>query len=143
MRLYNLLQITCREDMAPAEAAAGLVLADRLAECPLPAMPECWVGTGGTFTTLAAMALKVPWTERTYMHGASIAEPEIRAIGEELAEMTPEERLKLPGLQPSRADIVVHGICILLAVMKELRIDRLFVSEFGNLEGYLRKNYPC
>ena len=141
VRLYNLLQINSREDMPPAEAAAGMVLSDALAERPLPGKPGCWVGTGGTFTTMAAMALRVPWTEKTCMHGACISETQIRSIGEDLADMTPEERLKLPGLQPSRADIVVHGVCILLAVMRELEIDRLFVSEFGNLDGYLIKHY--
>ena len=141
VRLYNLLQITGREDMTAAEAAATLVLEDKLAEHPLPAKPVCWVGTGGTFTTMAAMTKQIPWTDRTNMHGTVVSEPEIRLIGGELADMTPEERLRLPGLQPSRADIVVHGVCILLAVMKKLEIGTIIVSEFGNLDGYMRKKY--
>ena len=55
--------------------------------------------------------------------------------------MSVEERLKLEGLQPSRADIVVHGICILLGIMQSLGIDRILVSEYGNLDGYIRKHY--
>ena len=54
-------------------------------------------------------------------------------------DMDLEERKKLPGLQPGRADIVVHGICILLAVMTHLEIGEITVSEWGNMDGYLRR----
>ena len=66
---------------------------------------------------------------------------EIRRIGESLADMNLEERKQLPGLQPGRADIVVHGICILLAVMNRLEAEDITVSEYGNLDGYIRKHY--
>ena len=55
--------------------------------------------------------------------------------------MSLEERKQLPGLQPGRADIVVHGICILLGVMDQLKITKIIVSEWGNLDGYIRKFY--
>ena len=38
-------------------------------------------------------------------------------------------------------DIVVHGICILLAVMRHLGAEEIRVSEYGNLDGYLRRHY--
>ena len=44
-------------------------------------------------------------------------------------------------MQPHRADIVVHGICILLAVMGRLAIPEITVSEYGNLDGYLLEKY--
>ena len=94
-----------------------------------------------TVTALAALSQGVHWTDRTCMHGTVLERSRIREIGETLAGMTPEERLKLEGLQPSRADIVVPGICILLAVMKHLGIEKMLVSEYGNLDGYLRKHY--
>ena len=75
------------------------------------------------------------------MHGTEIARWEIQEIGEKLAEMSLKERKQLPGLQPGRADIVVHGICILLGVMDQLKITKIIVSEWGNLDGYIRKFY--
>ena len=75
------------------------------------------------------------------MHGTEIARWEIQEIGEKLAEMSLEEPKQLPGLQPGRADIVVHGICILLGVMDQLKITKIIVSEWGNLDGYIRKFY--
>ncbi len=142
VRLFRRLRIDRKEDMKPVEIAAAEILNDHLEDYPELKLPEAWVGTGGTFTTLAAMVLGQPWTDRTHVHGTKITAREIREIGETLAGMKVEDRIRLQGLQPSRADIVVHGICILLGVMERLCIDRITVSEWGNLDGYFRK-YFC
>ena len=142
VRLYRRLRLDRKEDMEPVEVAAAEILDERLREYSDLELPDAWVGTGGTFTTLAAMALGEPWTNRTHVHGTVITCSQIRGIGEKLAGMNIEERKKLPGLQPSRADIVVHGICILLGVMERIGIDRITVSEWGNLDGYFHK-YFC
>ena len=139
VRLYQAIQLESVSDMAIAEKAATEILREKIAETGSFRMPESWIGTGGTFTTLAAMVKKIPWTDRTCMHGTYVTAGEIRSIGEELAEMDLEARKQLPGLQPGRADIVVHGICILLAVMNHLGIDGIMVSEWGNMDGYLRR----
>ena len=139
VRLLRKYPLNNRQDMAAVEEKAAEILRERMKTVPDVALPETWVGTGGTFTTLAAMVKGIPWTERTFMHGTPVTAAQVRKIGEELAEKTLEERLKLPGLQPSRADIVVHGICILLAVMRRLELDSIIVSEWGNLDGYMRR----
>lgn len=139
VRLYRRLRIDRKEDMKPVEIAAAEILNDHLRDLPGLNLPETWVGTGGTFTTLAAMILGQPWTDRTHVHGAVITAAEIRDIGEALAGMKVEDRIHLQGMQPSRADIVVHGICILLGVMERLGIGRITVSEWGNLDGYFHR----
>ena len=141
VRLYQKLRLDRKEDMIPVQRAAGEILKEHLGAFDGIEIPKTWVGTGGTFTTLAAMVRGVPWTNRTNMHGTEIARWEIQEVGEKLAEMSLEERKQLPGLQPGRADIVVHGICILLGVMDELKITKIIVSEWGNLDGYVRKFY--
>ena len=141
VRLFRRLRLERKEDMKPVEVAAAEILDEKLREYPGLELPETWVGTGGTFTTLAAMVLSQPWTNRTNVQGTVITCEQIREIGEKLAGMKVEERKQLPGLQPSRADIVVHGICILLGVMGRLGMDRITVSEWGNLDGYIHKNY--
>ena len=141
VRLYRKLRLDRKEDMIPVQRAAGEILKEHLGAFDGIEIPKTWVGTGGTFTTLAAMVRGVPWTDRTNMHGTEIARWEIQEVGEKLAEMSLEERKQLPGLQPGRADIVVHGICILLGVMDELKITKIIVSEWGNLDGYVRKFY--
>ena len=136
-RLFGSIPLSCRKDMAAVEQAAGQILRDKAKEYEAFCCPENWVGTGGTFTTLAAMAKGISWENRTFMHGTEICREEIRRIGEKLADLPIPERKKLPGLQPSRADIVVHGVCILLAVMEYFGLEKITVSEWGNLDGYL------
>jgi len=142
VRLYRRLRIDRKEDMKPVEIAAAEILNDHLKDYPEIRLPDTWVGTGGTFTALAAMALGQPWTDRAHVHGTTITSSEIRDIGETLAGMKVEDRIRLQGLQPSRADIVVHGICILLGVMERLGMKQITVSEWGNLDGYFHK-YFC
>ena len=144
VRLFRELPIERKEDMLPVEEAARAILEKKLKETGTIRIPETWIGTGGTFTTMAAMVKEIPWTARTHMHGTRVTREEIRDVGEKLAGMPLEERIRLPGLQPGRADIVVHGICILLAVMDRFGIGTITVSEWGNMDGYLwRKLMSC
>ena len=140
VRLFRLLRIDEAGDMPSVEAAAREVLAEKWPS-DWKEIPKTWIGTGGTFTALAALVKGIRWTDRSFMHGTVISMERIRELGIQLAGMTVEERLKLEGLQPSRADIVVHGICILLGVMEFLGIDSITVSEYGNLDGYFRRKY--
>ena len=139
VRLFRELPVGCVEDMAPVVKAAGEILEKKLEENGGIRIPETWIGTGGTFTTMAAMVKEIPWTARTHMHGTRVNREEIKEIGGKLAGMPLEERIRLPGLQPGRADIVVHGICIMLAVMDRFGIQTITVSEWGNLDGFLWK----
>ncbi len=139
VRLFREIPISRAEDMKPVMEAAAGILEKKLEEAGGIRVPETWIGTGGTFTTMAAMVKEIPWTARTHMHGTRVTNEEIRTVGEKLAGMPLEERIRLPGLQPGRADIVVHGICILLAVMERFGIGTITVSEWGNLDGFLWK----
>lgn len=141
VRLFGRLPIRGHGDLAAVEHLAGEILEDKLREHPTLTVPEKWIGVGGTFTTLAAMVKSIRWTDRTYMHGTRITRDQAEAQAWLLSDMPMEERLRLPGLQPHRADIVVHGICILTAMMKRLDIPAITVSEYGNLDGYLKRKY--
>ena len=142
VRLFRAWQIASREDMPAVIAAADSILAEKLdALDEKPAPPETWVGVGGTFTTLAAMVTRTPWTDRTYTHGTVVHLADAEEHAAVLADMPLEERLKHPGLQPNRADIVVHGICILIACMRRLEIPAITVSEYGNLDGWIKLHH--
>ena len=141
VRLHQRLPIASHSDLAPVEALAADILEDKLREHPTLTLPGKWIGTGGTFTTLAAMVKGIRWTDRTYMHGTVLTLEQVERQAWLLSDMPMEERLKLPGLQPHRADIVVHGICILLSAMRRLGIGSITVSEYGNLDGYMKDRY--
>ena len=100
-----------------------------------------WVGVGGTFTLAAALAQQIPWNEKEKIHQYVLSRSKVREILMMLAPMPVEERLLLPSMQPNRADIAAHGMAILLACMEELALETITVSEYGNLEGYLKVKY--
>ena len=141
VRLFNMLPIHSHADLPRVIEKSKEILLKTIGDDPMNTVPEKWIGTGGTFTTLAAMVKGIRWTDRTYMHGTVLTLPKIRDLAENMADMTQEERLRLPGLQPNRADIVVHGICILIAIMEQFGMETIQVSELGNLDGYIRREY--
>ena len=96
---------------------------------------------GGTFTLAAALAQQIPWNEKEKIHQYVLSRSKVREILMLLAPMPVEDRLRLPSLQPNRADIAAHGMAILLACMEELALETITVSEYGNLEGYLKVKY--
>lgn len=140
VRLYR-----CHPIQSVEEAHAAVRIARELIAPERPAFaairPPVWVGVGGTFTTTAALVQEIPWNQRSLIHGFSLTQERVLAAMETLAPMPMEKRLALPSLQPQRADIVVHGIAILLACMQELDLPAITVSEYGNLEGYLKVKY--
>lgn len=141
VRLFRAYPITCTGDMRAVEQEATRILREMRAKQADVLLPDNWYGTGGTFTALGAMVRNVPWTDRTYMHGTVVTLADVERLGQQLAGLTLEERRQLVSLQPNRADIVVHGICILKACMDEMRISQIVVSEYGNLDGYVKKHY--
>ena len=141
VRLAGQLPIRDHGDLPSVQLVAADILEEALRRHPALTFPATWRGTGGTFTTLAAIMKGIRWTDRTYMHGTRLTLEEVERQALLLSDMPMEERLQLPGLQPHRADIVVHGICILTAAMKRLGIQEITVSEYGNLDGYLKERY--
>ena len=141
VRLAGMIPIRDHGDLPAVQHLASDILEDALRRHPALTFPDVWRGTGGTFTTLAAIMKGIRWTDRTYMHGTVLTKDFIQRIARDLADMPIEERKLLPGLQPNRADIIVHGICILLACMARLGITEITVSEYGNLDGYVKYKY--
>ncbi len=113
---------------------------------PAPMLrPELVVGTGGTITTLASIAIKrdrsaqgagggaAPATVRGYQ----LRRTEVRRILDDLRDCSLEERTRVPGLSAERADIIVAGVSIIRAVMRHLGARRLRVHDLGVREGLL------
>ncbi len=141
VRLAGMQPIRDHGDLSAVQQIAADILEEALRLHPALTFPVQWRGTGGTFTTLAAIMKGIRWTDRTYMHGTVLTRDFVLRIARDLADMSLEERKQLPGLQPNRADIIVHGICILVAVMERLEIESITVSEYGNLDGYVKYRY--
>lgn len=140
VRLYRMHSIQTIDDAEKAvNLARDLILPVR--EKYLDGVKREWIGVGGTFTAGAAVVQNVPWQNRDNIHGFVLTHEAVEKTLYELAPMTLEDRLKLGCIQPQRADIVVHGVAILLACMRSLDLNQITVSEYGNLEGYLKQKY--
>jgi exopolyphosphatase/guanosine-5'-triphosphate,3'-diphosphate pyrophosphatase len=89
------------------------------------------VGIAGTMTTLAAVSLEMADYDGARVHGHVLMRREIDRVVRELAAMPLEERRKVRGLEPKRADVIVAGGIIALAVLDRLNVDRVRVSDRG------------
>lgn len=140
VRLHRQYPISCAEDAARVVNEAGRI-ADEVCSRFADTGSRKWIGVGGTFTTSAALVQRIPWQQREKIHGFVLNRESVEKAMNELAQMPLEQRLQLESMQPQRADIVVHGMAILLACMKKLNIQEITVSEYGNLEGYLKQKF--
>lgn len=140
VRLYREMPMASEADAERVAAFAGELLRPMLGQYQCH-HPSLWVGVGGTFTTIAALVQQQPWEQRQNIHGYPLTQQAVEQALFQLAPMPLEERLRLPWIQPQRADIVAHGFAILLACMRQLDIAEIKVSEYGNLEGYLKEKY--
>ncbi|MCC6865219.1 MAG: Ppx/GppA family phosphatase [Ignavibacteria bacterium] len=59
------------------------------------------------------------------------------AVSEILGAKSLKQRLKIPGIDPQRADILPAGAILLEQIFKELKIKELMVSEYALREGIL------
>ena len=127
-------------DWAEYTACAGYA-ADRLAAEAWPAIrplgPRALMGTAGTITTLAALDLGLAAYDPARVQGHRLTEEAIRALLVRLGALHIAERARLPCLEPGRADLVIPGIAIALAVTEGLGLGELTVSDTGLREGIL------
>ncbi len=96
------------------------------------------LGTSGTVTTLASVALALPHYDRSRVDGAWFAIDQVRELGRAVALMSYEERRAQPCIGPERADYVSAGCAILAAILDAWPCDRLRVADRGIREGILR-----
>ncbi len=103
-----------------------------------PFWPEMVIGTGGTFTTLANISrARAASVAPVPLRGYEIKRPEARHLADWLREMPLRERVRVPGLSPERAEIIVAGVTIAERVMKHLGVNRLLVHDGGVRDGLL------
>jgi len=97
------------------------------------------VGLGGTFTTLAAIRLGLEVYDGGRVHGMKLSREAIESIDLRLRRLSPAQRRDLPGLEPSRADIIIPGIVIVRVILDWSGRDRVTVSDRGLLFGLLEE----
>lgn len=108
-----------------------------------PITPQIVIGTGGTFTTLGAMAkARVRGGEPGGLfdgsvQGYEVTRADVRHLLDYLRKLPVRERARTPGLPADRADIIVAGLAIVDALLKALSVNRVRVHVGGIRDGLL------
>lgn len=106
---------------------------------------ETVVGTSGTIQNIAVIALSLLGKAiPEILNGLVVTNEEILfAIEKLIATPTTKKRAEIPGIDPTRADIIVAGALILEHIINTLKIEKLIISSYALREGivfdYLEK----
>lgn len=100
---------------------------------------EIAVGSSGTIMNLAnIISFKRGGNAETRLNNFSFTKDELfEAVDEILEAKTEKQRLKIPGLDADRADIITAGALILEQIFKELKVKEMIVSEYALREGII------
>lgn len=138
---FQLGTVRCKEQfgMHPHPLAQTTEHSDALFSA-LGTLPHMrYTGIGGTITSVAAMLLGAEQYDPQKIQGSVISRADTEALLSQLSHMSLEQRRKVRGLQPQRADVILYGMTILLSAMRALDLSELTVSDADNLEGYAIK----
>jgi len=97
------------------------------------------VGVAGTVTTLAAIELGLAEYDAARIHGARLTRRAIEDLAQRLAQIPLEERKRLRGLDPERADVIVVGAEIAAALLRWADARELVVSSRGLRWGVVQR----
>lgn len=100
-----------------------------------PALAGTVVGVAGTVTTVAAGVLDLPVYDRSRVHLARLAVPEVLTTVDALVAMTVAERRQLGYMHPGRADVIAAGALILERILTRTNVATVTVSESDILDG--------
>ncbi len=95
------------------------------------------IGSGGTFTNLAGIVLHRQNVSVRSAHGTRVTRVELEHVLDWLQRLDPDERTRVPGLNPARADIIVAGLATAAEVLARFDPRDLLTSSYGIREGLL------
>jgi len=93
------------------------------------------IGVAGTVTTLATLDLALAGYDPERTHGHRIARASVQRELQRLAALPLAERLRVPGIEPGRAPVIVAGVVVLREIMEAYNLDEIEVSERDILHG--------
>ena len=121
------------EELSMAVSVVRAHLDDVTRELPASKSAACLVGLAGTVTTVAAVELGGYDYDR--VHHFRLTRSAAEDVFRTLATEPLADRKANPGLQPERADVIVGGCCILVAIMRHFDVESIVVSESDILDG--------
>ncbi len=89
------------------------------------------IAVAGTATTLAALELRLDPYDPEAVEGLPLSRETLSRWIADLSQLSVEERRRLPGLEPGRADVIVAGLVVLEGVLERLGAELFHVSGRG------------
>lgn len=123
------------EELSGAIQVARLHLDDIDREQAPMGRAKSLVGIAGTITTIAAIEIGLEPYDRLAIDGFTLTRKAAEDVFRTLATESVEQRKHNPGLEAERADVIVAGCCILVAVMRHWDLDECLVREYDLLDG--------
>ncbi len=99
--------------------------------------PDVMVGIAGTVTTVCAVALELAQYDSTRVHGHILSQDDVLQVILRLSHVPLEERKRIPGVEPGRADVIFAGAAILERIMSHFKMKQVIVSDQGVRWGLL------
>ncbi len=125
------------KDEARLVAHVGEVLDPALGELRAAGFDRV-VGTSGTVLSLGAMALELTGQRpKDTLHHVAVSCEALRDVRRRLVASDLKQRLRLPGLDEQRADIVVAGAVVFDEILERLGAREVLLCEWALREGLL------
>ena len=123
------------EELSQAISVIDIHLDDVLREMPQAPEAATFVGLAGTVTNVAAVEIGLAEWSRDAIHHFVLTKAAAEDVFRTLATEALADRRHNPGLEPQRADVIVGGACVLVAVMRRFGMVECLVSENDILDG--------
>jgi exopolyphosphatase/guanosine-5'-triphosphate,3'-diphosphate pyrophosphatase len=98
--------------------------------------PEVAIGSSGTIMNLAEIAQKAFHQDGNFSENI-LSYKDLRKVIDLLCSLPLEQRRKIPGINPERADIIIPGAAILDVFLKELSFNSILITSRGLQDGLL------
>jgi exopolyphosphatase/guanosine-5'-triphosphate,3'-diphosphate pyrophosphatase len=123
------------EELSACISLTDAYLDDVVREIPAAAEARTLVGLAGTVTTVAAVEIGLETYDRDRIHHFRLTHEAAEDVFRTLATESRADRVHNPGLEEARADVIVGGCCVLVALFRHLGFDEMIVSEADILDG--------
>ncbi|HET9468693.1 MAG TPA: Ppx/GppA phosphatase family protein, partial [Vicinamibacterales bacterium] len=102
------------------------------------------IGTSGTILSLGTVAAAERRRASDEIRNLRVPAKQIHRLRKEVTDRSIGERMKLPGLDPRRADLIVSGAVLLDTILQKLEADEITLCDFALREGlvldYIQRN---
>ena len=98
---------------------------------------ETLIGVGATMTILGAMKLQLGDYQAEIIHGSQLELSDVMRLVSLLKSKTIQDRKKIIGLLPDRADVILPGAMIVVVIMKKTGMNVVTISDRGVRQGLL------